>query len=93
MRESLKERRTLENIAPNFVYPLPFLVPLYKTLMRSKWLLEPGMILYDLLSYDKGFTWDRSKRLPLHRSLSRQKTLEMEPVVNDRRPDRRDPVP
>jgi glycerol-3-phosphate dehydrogenase len=82
VRESLKERRTLENIAPNFVYPMPFLVPLYKTLMRSKWLLEPGMIIYDLLSYDKGFTWDRSKKLPLHHSLSRRKTLEMEPVVN-----------
>ena len=81
VRESLKERKTLENIAPNFVYPLPFLVPLYKTFARSKWLLEPGMILYDLLSYDKAFTWDRSKKLPLHRSLSRGKTLDLEPVV------------
>jgi glycerol-3-phosphate dehydrogenase len=82
VRESLKERKTLENIAPNFVYPLPFLVPLYNKFIRSKWLLEPGMILYDLLSYDKAFTWDRSKRLPLHRSLSRRKTLDLEPVVN-----------
>ncbi len=81
VRESLKERRTLENIAPNLVYPLPFLIPLYKDFMHSKWLLEPGMILYDLLSYDKGFTWDRSKRLPVHYPLSRRKTLERAPVV------------
>jgi glycerol-3-phosphate dehydrogenase len=82
VRESLKERKTLENIAPNFVYPLPFLIPLSrKILSRNKRLLEIGMILYDLLSYDKGFTWDRSKKLPVHRSLSRKKTLEREPIV------------
>jgi glycerol-3-phosphate dehydrogenase len=82
VRESLKERRTLENIAPNLVYPLSFLVPLYNTRDRNKRLMEIGMTLYDILSYDKAFTWDRSKRLPLHRSLSRKKTLELEPVVN-----------
>jgi glycerol-3-phosphate dehydrogenase len=81
VRESLKERKTLENIAPNLVYPLPFLIPLYKSFPRSKWLLEPGMIIYDLLSYDKAFTWDDSKKLPLHRSLSGKKTLELEPVI------------
>jgi glycerol-3-phosphate dehydrogenase len=81
VRESLKERKTLENIAPNFVYPMPFLVPLHKTGIRNKWVLEPGMILYDLLSYDKGLTWDKSKRLPLHRLLSREKALEMEPII------------
>jgi glycerol-3-phosphate dehydrogenase len=83
VRESLKERKNLENIAPNFVYPIPFLVPVYQNFWRSKWWLGVGMTLYDILSYDKGMTWDRSKRLPLHRSLSRRKTLEREPVVND----------
>lgn len=82
VRESLRERRTLENIAPNLVYPLPFLVPLYNTRERSKWVIEPGMIIYDLLSYDKGFTWDRSKRLPIHRYLSAAQVRQLEPIVN-----------
>jgi glycerol-3-phosphate dehydrogenase len=81
VRESLKERKTLENIAPNFVYPLPFLVPLSKSGVRSKWIVETGMILYDLLSYDKGFTWDPSKRLPWHRLISSTRAVEMEPIV------------
>lgn len=81
VRESLKERKTLENIAPNFVYPLAFLVPLQKSGLRKKAILEPGMILYDLLSYDKGMTWDPGKRLPLHRLISRQQTLELEPLL------------
>jgi glycerol-3-phosphate dehydrogenase len=39
------------------------------------------MILYDLLSYDKGFAWDPSKRLPWHRLLSLERTTELEPLV------------
>jgi glycerol-3-phosphate dehydrogenase len=82
VRESLRERKTLENIAPNFVYPVPFLVPLYSRGPRVKWLIKTGMILYDLLSYDKAFTWDGSKKIPLHRSLSPQQVLDQEPVVD-----------
>jgi glycerol-3-phosphate dehydrogenase len=81
VRESLKERRILENIAPNFVYPIPFMVPLYRNSKANKWIMEPGMIIYDILSYDKGFTWDRTKKIPLHRFLSGKKVLEFEPVV------------
>jgi glycerol-3-phosphate dehydrogenase len=81
VRESLKERRILENIAPNLVYPIPFIIPLYNTWARSKWILEPGMIIYDLLSYDKSFTWDDSKKIPLHKYIPRKKVRELEPIV------------
>jgi len=81
VRESLKERRILENIAPNLVYPIPFIIPLYNTGARSKWIIEPGMIIYDLLSYDKGFTWDDSKKIPWHKYISRKKVQELESVV------------
>jgi glycerol-3-phosphate dehydrogenase len=64
------------------VYPLAFLVPLHKTGVRKKSILEPGMMIYDVLSYDKGMTWDKSKRLPLHRLLSREKALELEPIIH-----------
>jgi glycerol-3-phosphate dehydrogenase len=82
VRESLRERRIMENIAPNFVYPLPFLVPLYKSIKNIKRIMQIGMILYDLLSYDKGFTWDKAKKLPSHRMLSPEDTLALEKVVN-----------
>ena len=85
VRESLKERRILENIAPNFVYPIPFILPLYSGSKSNKWILEPAMFLYDALAYDKGFTWDRSKRIPQHRRLSSKKVFELEPVVKSER--------
>ncbi len=81
VRESLKERRNLENIAPNLVYPIPFLFPLYKNSTDKKCIMEIGMILYDLLSYDKGITWDATKRIPPHRWLSTEKIIQLEPIV------------
>ena len=79
VRESLRERRILGNIAPNFVYSLPFLMPMYKRWKGNIWKMLVGMYLYDALSYDKKDTWDRSKRLQNHRLVSYRKTIRLEP--------------
>jgi glycerol-3-phosphate dehydrogenase len=85
VRESLTERRVWSNIAPNFVYPIPFMVPTYKNLKSNRFFLFLGMVLYDMLSYDKGWTWDKSKKLPLHKTISRKSTVELEQCVKRRR--------
>ncbi|MGQ9843165.1 MAG: glycerol-3-phosphate dehydrogenase/oxidase [Spirochaetota bacterium] len=81
VRESLRERRILENIAPNLVYPFPFMIPNYNKLENNRWVLKIGMILYDILSYDKAFTWDKSKKIPMHFTLSKEKALQEEPHI------------
>ena len=81
VRESLRERLVLENIAPNLVYPIPFLVPGYRDLKRNKWILRAGLTLYDILSYDRNRTWDKSKNMPHHSWLSKSKIMELEPEV------------
>ena len=79
VRESLRERRILGNIAPNFVYPLPFLMPNYKKWKGNIWKMLMGMYVYDMLSYDKKDTWDKSKKLENHRLISHKKTVRLEP--------------
>lgn len=80
--ESLSERRTLENIAPNFVYPLPVMITGYNTqFSNTMWVMKAGMIAYDVLSYNKGRTWDRSKSLPRHKGLSAEQALALEPTI------------
>lgn len=79
VRESLRERRILGNIAPNFVYPLPFVFPNYIKRKGNIWKMLVGMYLYDMLSYDKKDTWDKSKRLANHRLISHAKTIRLEP--------------
>jgi len=82
VRESLRERRVLENIAPNFVYPMPVMMTHNSTqLKNNKWVVKIGMLLYDALSYDKNFTWDKSKKIPMHKTISRQEVLQSEPNI------------
>lgn len=81
VRESLTERKVWENIAPNFVYPISFMVPTYSNLRNNKIILFLGMVMYDLLSFDKAFTWDKSKKLPLHKTIGATQTLKLETCV------------
>lgn len=82
VRESLRERRILGNIAPNFVYPLPFIFPNYKKWKGNIWKMLLGMYLYDMLSYDKKDTWDKTKRLANHKLISHRKTIRVEPNLS-----------
>ena len=82
VRESLRERRVMANIAPNLVYPTPVLIThTNQSFNHNKWAARVGMVLYDALSYDKSFTWDRSKRIPMHSTMSRQAVLRSEPQI------------
>jgi glycerol-3-phosphate dehydrogenase len=71
VRQDLAEREILLRIAPHLVKPLPFLVPIYRRGLFYRTKLRAGMILYDLLSYDRS--------LPGHRFLSAAETLALEP--------------
>lgn len=74
VRESLRERERLLRIAPHLVEPLPLLIPIYKGDKRGPWLIRAGMVLYDVLSYDKS--------LDRHRMLSREETLKRAPGLD-----------
>ncbi len=82
VRESLCERRVLENIAPNFVYPWPMMMTHYKKPFKNnKWLVKIGMLVYDALSFDKNFTWDSCKKIPVHKTISPKEVLQQESHV------------
>ncbi|HWN02593.1 MAG TPA: glycerol-3-phosphate dehydrogenase/oxidase [Candidatus Dormibacteraeota bacterium] len=73
VRESLREKKTLERLAPHLVRPLPFLVPIYRGAPRGLITVRIGMWLYDLLT--PGKTTER------YRVLRPVDTLTMEPSV------------
>lgn len=58
VREALRERRILSDIASNLVYPYPMVLPNPGLLERV------GLIAYDLLSFDSGWTRIRARRYP-----------------------------
>lgn len=82
VRESLRERRIWQRIAPHLVHPLPFLVPLYGGSTKARATLAAGLTLYDILSFDRGWLDDPKQRLPGHSWLSAAKAREREPVLD-----------
>jgi len=85
VRESLHERRILEDIAPNLVVPLPFLIPNYKGKTTNRWVLKAGMVLYDLLSFDRRWARHKSGKIPGHRTVSRSEVLKIAPILPEDR--------
>lgn len=69
VRESLREREILLQAAPHLVKPIQMTIPIYAQGSRSYWEIQAGMVLYDLLSYDKS--------LPNHRMLGATKLQQL----------------
>jgi len=74
VRSDMREREILLRIAPHLVFPLPFLLPLYRPSLWYQAKLRIGMQLYDALSLDKS--------LPRRRYLDRAKALAAEPNLD-----------
>lgn len=65
VRQSLRERRILLDIAPALVQLIPFYLPVYRQSRRGPWTLRAGLSLYALLG---GLDHQaRFKQLPRHR--------------------------
>ncbi len=81
-RESLHERMVMQKIAPQFVHPIPFLIPTYGHAMKGKEILALVMGFYELLNIGKRECNNPQNKMPVHRILSRDETLSMEPDIN-----------
>jgi glycerol-3-phosphate dehydrogenase len=53
VRESLRERELLFQVAPHLVKPVRLIMPFYSRNKRPSWMIRLGMIAYDVLSLDK----------------------------------------
>jgi glycerol-3-phosphate dehydrogenase len=69
--EALHERKTLTQIAPQLVHPIPFIIPVYKGDKRPLWLVRLGMFLYDLMA--------GLKNIKRHKAFSAKKLHQIEP--------------
>src|SRR6266508_3602120 len=74
VRSDMREREILLRVAPHLVFPLPFLLPLYRPSLWYQAKLRIGMQLYDALSLDKS--------LPRRKWLDRGETLAAEPDLD-----------
>jgi glycerol-3-phosphate dehydrogenase len=74
VRESLKERSTLRQLAPHLVEPLAFLLPLYSRMDKLKYTM--GLSMYDQLAGDSNIS--------KHRDVSKAEILQLEPDLSSK---------
>ncbi|MEN8445314.1 MAG: glycerol-3-phosphate dehydrogenase/oxidase [Cyanobacteria bacterium J06555_13] len=77
VRESLRERERLLSNSPHLVRPLQMTIPIYQGSQRGPQLVRLGMVLYDILSFDK--------TLPGHRMLGKAPFAQLFRGVNSDR--------
>lgn len=78
-RESVRERRTLACIAPHAVRPLPFVLPLYRSLLKGKAAMRAGFALDRLVAFDRNRGVPTALRLPAGRVVSRETAIQRFP--------------
>jgi len=64
MRTMIQERAAYARIAPHLVHPMPFLMPTYNRLMKSKPVMGAALLINDLIGLDHNQPADPQKRLP-----------------------------
>ena len=83
-RESVRERRTVARIAPQAVRPLPFAVPLYRSLTRGKMVMRAGFALDRIVSAGRNRGVPASHRLPGGRVVGRSSAIQRFPGLRRR---------
>jgi glycerol-3-phosphate dehydrogenase len=82
IRESNRERNALLRIAPHLVQPLPIVVPTYGHGLQGQEILAAGLLLYDLIVFDRNRGLrDPQRRIPPGRFISRQECLRLFPGI------------
>ncbi|OLS25825.1 MAG: Aerobic glycerol-3-phosphate dehydrogenase [Candidatus Heimdallarchaeota archaeon LC_3] len=74
VKESLRERAVLREIAPHQVHTLPFVIPIYKNQKPPAFIMRLGLWTYDILSIGKNLGW--------HKWRNKKKTLELIPNIS-----------
>ncbi|MBM3770632.1 MAG: FAD-dependent oxidoreductase [Acidimicrobiia bacterium] len=79
-RESIAERRTLAQIAPHFVRPLPFVLPL-TSLLRGPWVMRAGFLVDAIVARHRNAGLPTSHHLPAGRVLDANDASRQIPEV------------
>ncbi|MFP4082917.1 MAG: FAD-dependent oxidoreductase [Candidatus Aminicenantes bacterium] len=82
VRECARERSYFQNLAPHLTTYVPFIIPTYKGMKRSKLLLSTAMAVYELLCLGQNkHIKDCAKKVAGSRSLSKAEVQELLPGI------------
>ncbi|MDW7679281.1 MAG: glycerol-3-phosphate dehydrogenase/oxidase, partial [bacterium] len=79
MRESIRERMVMMNIAPNLIYPMPVLMPTYSYKLKSRPAMAMALLANDIVGFDRNGLSDPHKFMPRGHTMSKKKIKELIP--------------
>lgn len=82
MRESIRERRLMMQLAPHLAHPLTCVMPTFGHFMKGREVLAVGMLVNDIISCDRNSLDDPEKKIPMGKVISKEKCLEMIPFLD-----------
>ena len=83
VRESCRERNVLLRIAPHLVQPIPIILPTFGHGTEGKEILGLGLLIYDLITFDKNKgNHDSARQIPKGQIIGRKKCLELFPQLS-----------
>ncbi|KAA3659245.1 MAG: glycerol-3-phosphate dehydrogenase/oxidase [Calditrichaeota bacterium] len=83
MRESIHERKVLMRVAPQFVHPLPCVMPTYGHGVKGREVMSVAMKMNDLIGIDRNKGCDPQKTLPAGKSISKDELLHILPGLDE----------
>lgn len=81
MRESIRERRNLMALAPHLIHPLACVMPTYGHGMKGKEVMFCGLLMNDIISFDRNRLGDPEKKIPRGRVISKKACLSLIPGI------------
>lgn len=84
MRSSIRARREFARTSPHLFTPLPCVMPLKASGVRSPWILGPALLANDVLSADRNVGVDPQARLPMGRLMTAKRCAETVAPLADR---------
>jgi len=81
-RESIVERRVLSAIAPHQIHPLSCIMPTYGHMIKGPEVMRIGLLLNDLIGFDRNRLNDPEKHLPAGKILSKKRVADLFPYFD-----------
>ncbi len=83
IRQSIRSRKIMQQVAPDLVKAIPFLVPTYGHGIRSKEAMGIAILINDLISYDRNSNIPKENHIPNGYTIGRDEVLKILPGIND----------
>ena len=85
IRQSVRSRKIMQQVAPDLMKAVPFLIPTYGGGIKSKAAMQSAIFINDLISFDRNFNIPLVSFIPNGYTITRDEILKILPDINKKK--------